>query len=380
MTRRAAGSIGGLVFLIAIFIILYVLVMPPCEKCQLIKQEDCSDVCDESQLKGVLLFDDVGEVSVRDQVVHELAPVNLYIRVDDAVETLAGSLFVNRGWFGNVDQDLEFNLEDLNNLDNVYLTFRVADSRGKLYIELNDHIIFSEEVDAPATKVLSLPDSYLEETNELKLYVDSPGLAFWAKNHYDLKNLEIRQEFETVHYEENREFSLSSNEKGHIQDSTLKFSVFCTSAQGLTILKTFLNDKMLSSESILCQSFTKEIPLDRTDLEVGTNEVTFVIDNGNFLLSPVEIINNLDADIYPSYNFEVEDSVYDFADEYYLSLRMDSGDKEARIMINNYNINLDTSNTYYEKDITKYVKKGNNYIEIVPVGEFDINEIKVWYE
>lgn len=380
MDKKGGGSIGGLVFLIAIFIILYVLVMPPCEKCQLLKLGDCEDVCDEDEFEGVILSDSLGEVSIRDKVTHELDPINLYVRVEPEVESLASSLFVNRGWFGNVDQDLSFVLDDLDNIDNVYFNFRITDSRGKLYIELNGHTIFSEYVESPQGKVLHLPDSYLKEKNELKLYVDSPGFAFWKKNYYDLKDLEIRQEFERVHYEETRTFSVSSNEKEHLSASSLDFSVFCSSAQGITILKVYFNDDLLSSESIECKSFEDTIILSTSNMKVGENEVSFVIDNGNFLLSPVKVVTVLDSLIYPSYTFEIDNSIYDFADEYMLSLKMEEGEKDAEIVLNNYNIELSSDRTYFEKDITGFIKKGKNFLEIIPVNEFKVNEIKIWYE
>ncbi|MCD4759954.1 hypothetical protein K8R33_03630 [archaeon] len=380
MSKKAnSGSIGGLVFLIAIFIMIYMLIMPPCDKCQLLDPGNCEDVCDEEEIVGVLLFDEAFGADASDEFVHDLNPVNLNIKFDDEVESLAESLFVNRGWFGNVDQDLNFVLEDLDNLERVYFTFRASDTSGKLFIELNEHPIFSEKIEVASGKVINLPLSYLKEKNNLKLYVDSPGLSFWKKNKYTLRDLEIRQEFERVHYEEVRSFSVSETEKSHLSDSRLDFSVFCTSARGLTILKIYLNDVLLSSESIECTSFQRSIDLGNK-LNSGENEIKFIIDNGNFLLSPVKVVNRLDDEIYPSYTFEIEESAFDFADEFYLSLQMESGGKEANIFVNNHDIKLDISSSYFEKEITGFVKKGHNFLELVPVNDFIINEIKVWYE
>jgi len=381
MDSKGAGSIGGLVFLIAIFIILYVLVMPPCDKCQLLKQGDCSDVCEESEFKGVLLFDEVGSVGATNEVVHELDPINLYIRVDDEVERLAESLSVDRGWFGNVDQDLSFDVADLDNLDSVYLNFRTEESRGTLFVELNGHTIFSEKISSPAVNKINLPTSYLKGRNNLKLYVDSPGLVFWAKNKYSLKNIEIRQAFETVHYEESRTFSISKNEKKYLSSSSLDYSIFCSSAQGLTVLKIYLNNKLLSSESIECKSSQKSLQLNANDLNTGENELKLVIDNGNFLLSPIQVIGYLEEEINPSYNFNVEESVFDFADNYYLSFIFENSEhKEAKIILNNYNLDLNDDSGYFEKDITSFIRSGNNFLEIVPTNDFVISQLKIWYE
>lgn len=379
MKKRGSSSVGGLVFLIAVFIIIYVLVMPPCDKCRLLNNGDCTEVCDGNGAQGLLLSDNLGDVGLSNQITHELESVNLYIRVEPEEENLAGSLFVNRGWFGNVDQDLSFELEDLDNLEEVYFTTRIAEGKGKLFIELNGRLVDQVE-EKRGQVVVPLPSSYLKEDNNLKLYSSSPGLAFWAKNQYDLEDLKIRKEFERVHYEESRDFSISKSEKEALVDSRLKFSVFCSSAGSLSVLKVYLNNNLLSSESIECKSFDKEIILDNSDLIVGENRVTFVIDDGTYLLTPIEITNNLEEEIYPSYSFNLDEDTYFSADYYYLSLQMGEGRKEAKILLNNHNIELDSTENYFQKDITNLIKEGNNFLEIVPEEDFQVKTIKIWYE
>ena len=161
MTKRGSSSVAGLVFLIAVFIIIYVLVMPPCDKCRLLNNEDCKEICDSNSAEGILLSEEIGGVGLNDQINHNLAPVNLYIRVEPEDEKLAGSLFVNRGWFGNVDQDLSFELEDLDNLEEVYFTTQIESGRGKLFIELNNRLVDQIE-DQTGSIVVPLPSSYLK--------------------------------------------------------------------------------------------------------------------------------------------------------------------------------------------------------------------------
>lgn len=381
MIKKGNGSIGGLVFLIAIFIILYMLVMPPCEKCELLDLGNCEDVCGEGGVSGVLLYDNPGLVEKSNVSVYDLDQINLYIRTDDEIERLASSLFVSRSWFGNVDQDLNFVLEDLNNLEGVYFTFNVEAGKGTLFIELNDHVIFSEKIENPKGKVVELPISYLKKKNHIKLYVDSPGLAFWRNNKYNLRDLDIKQEFERVHHEEVVSFSVSKDELNHLLESNLEFSGFCNGMDGISMLKVYLNDNLIYTESIdRCVSFERQVDVDKEDLKIGNNELSFVIDRGNFLLNPVRVINRLDAELYPSYSFDVDGDVYDFADRYYLSLKTGDGEKETKIIINNYNIDFDSSDNYFEKEITNFVREGSNYLEIVPVNAFNLNEIKIWYE
>ncbi len=220
----------------------------------------------------------------------------------------------------------------------------------------------------------------MKEKNNLKLYTSSPGLAFWSKNQYDLEDLTIRKEFERVHYEETRTFSVSESEKESLVESKLKFSVFCSAAGSLSVMKVYLNDHLLSSESIACQSFDKELMLSDSYLNVGENEVTFVIDDGNYLLTPIKVENKLSEEIYPSYSFYVDEDMYTSQNSYFLSLQMGSGRKEAKMLLNNNNIELDSEDIYFQEDVSQFVKKGNNFLEIVPEQDFQVKTIKVWYE
>lgn len=378
--RGSSSSIGGLVFLIAIFIILYMLVMPPCEKCQLLDKGNCNDVCDISSLEGVLFYEEIGNVDLKNEIVHEMEQVDLYIRVEPEEENLAGSLFVDRGWFGNVDQDLSFNLENIDNLEEISFLTRVVGASGKLFVEFNGHMIEQLTVDAPKSIIVPLPTSYLKEKNKLKLYTDSPGLKFWHKNKYEMKDLRIRKVYEKIHYEESRKFFISEVEKNYLEESRLDYSVFCSSAGSFSILKIYLNDNLISSESIACESLKKSLDLDENSLKVGENELLFVIDDGNYLLSPVSVINQLTQEVYPSYSFIVGDEIYDVANKYVLSFKMGAGDKNAKIIINDYEFDLIENGIYFEKEITSFIREGNNHIEIIPENGFKIDEIRIDYK
>ena len=173
---------------------------------------------------------------------------------------------------------------------------------------------------------------------------------------------------------------MSKGEKESLVESKLEFSVFCSAAGSLSVLKVYLNDDLLSSESIACESVDKEIILQESDLNIGKNEVTFVIDDGTYLLTPIMVKNKLNEEIYPSYTFNIDEDVYDAADNYFFSLQMGRGNKKAKLLLNNNNIELDTEGSYFQKDITNYIERGNNFLEIVPEEDFNVNSIKVWYE
>ena len=53
---------------------------------------------------------------------------------------------------------------------------------------------------------------------------------------------------------------------------------------------------------------------------------------------------------------------------------------QAKILVNDESIDLDTTNTFIEYEIKDMLKEGNNYIEVRPSNEFRIDELKISYE
>ncbi|MDO9027406.1 MAG: hypothetical protein Q7U68_00875, partial [Candidatus Roizmanbacteria bacterium] len=281
MVINKKGSIASLAIFIALFIIIYLLLMPACDRCMLLKHENCQNLCGEQQTLGQVLFDKPGTVAMKDSFTHELEPITLYMKVDPENEVLADSLTISRGLFGTTDQDILFEIEDLDNLNSVYLAFKSVSSKGKLFIELNGHVIFSEEIDGVESKQIQLPNTYLEHNNNLKIYTSSS--TFWQNSAYELKSLELKKEFQVVQHTQTRVFSVSNKELDSLQSSSLQYSIVCNSADDQTLLKIFLNDKEIHSEFLECASDDSSVVINKQELQVGDNDISFIIDGGNFI-------------------------------------------------------------------------------------------------
>ena len=66
------------------------------------------------------------------------------------------------------------------------------------------------------------------------MYVDGPGIIFWMKNFYELENIKLNQEFEKIRSSETKYFTLNYDEKETIEDSTLTYSLHCSSFDNFT--------------------------------------------------------------------------------------------------------------------------------------------------
>ncbi len=376
MNRKAQNPVSTLVIIIGVLIVLYVLVMPPCDKCELLNS-DCPSYCDdEDGASGdVLLNVNPGDISLTGRRTFDIGSVNLYSHSEPSVDRLSGSLSVSKGWFGSVDQDLTFNVDDFNDLEEVVLSFVVVDSRGDLKVYLNDRQVFSDYVSPGSVEEIDLPISYLEEVNDLRLEVDAPGLAFWSRNYYDLRDVEILKSFEVVHSSDERTFSLSDSEYNSLDDAELEYTVHCTSLDGTAQFKIYLNDDLIHSENLGCISDDFSMDLELNDLEEGRNELRFLVDNGNFLLSDVKVKVWFDESVYPSYDFDVDETS---GNEFELYIKFDStGEKRGDIYLNGHTIEIDTSSSIFREDITDYIIEGTNYLEIRPDNDFEIDRLKV---
>ena len=115
--NKVGGTVGGLIFMIGLFILLYTLILPPCDKCELLG-EDCSEVCKDKIYGEILLSENIGYVGeYSNSVDHNLDSADLFIKNEPSSSVLSNYLEIKHGLFGESDQVLEFSLDDMDNLN-----------------------------------------------------------------------------------------------------------------------------------------------------------------------------------------------------------------------------------------------------------------------
>ena len=376
------ANVGGLIFLIAVLFILYTLVLPPCDKCQLLG-EDCSNVCEGELGSKILLKESIGEVGVesKDEIIHVLDSADLFIKTEPNLRILSNSLEIKNALFGQTNQKLEFELDDLENLNEISLVFAVLEAKGNLIISLNEREIFNQKLIKNKIETINLPKEYLEEKNKLWLEVSNPGFAFWSTNKYRLKDVNLKEFFELIHSSESLEFSVSSSERNSLSSSNLHFYVYCKEeSEQSDILKVHLNDNIVFNQYVPCVNEEHDLELEKNYFLSGVNDLEFSVSGGNYLISDIEISNEVGGEVYPSYIFYIRNDVYEGHGQYYLTLDMSGDEKKAEIILNDEILNLNTVNNFKQFDISNEIKRGNNFIEVKPISSFEINEIKIEYE
>ncbi len=380
---QSAGSIAVLIVLIALFMVLYLIFIPPEDRARLLQYNTTSDSDGNGdgnvKSSNVLLSQVPGLVKPfdKDESKHEIDAVQLYFKNEPIVEDLATSINVNRNLFNSETKELRFNLQDLNNLNKATLFFFVNEAKGELIIELNNVEIFNSKT--RSLENIILPKGLLKETNILTFESSKPSLL--GKNLYSLSDIKIRENFELTNTKEERRVVLSSSEVGK---GELNFFIFCNQAPIGSRLRVFINQKESFNDVVSCVSTEKNIEISEDDLKEGENKILFEIDKGDFLLNGIELKVNLEEGGYRTYKFALTekqvDDILASAKEIKLTMNFkDDKEKRATININGNELSLDTKELDYNVFITSYIKEGNNFIRMSPSNEFtvDLLEIKV---
>jgi len=393
---RGKRGVGGakdvaiLVAVIGLLMIVYVLLLPPSEREDLLNITDGdSDINgdtngDKGDYYKTLLLERPGTVYPfeEDEAKHDINQVNIFVRTEPEMINLPDYLTISISSFSRQDQNLFFSVENLKNLKKVVLNFNVKNSIGILKIELNGNKIFEGGINT-GTRLVNLPTHYLRSNNELKFSLSSPGILFWKENIYVLEDIRVKQEFERINPREVRTFIVNGDEYDALEKSKLNYNIYCNSLKtDNTLFKIYLNDEVLSSEAIACTAGSKTIEIDEDIIEEGNNELTFVIEDGDFLINNIEVMNELSEKTYKTYYFSIDSDDYEdvIGEEKDVILKMSfSGEnkRKAKIVLNDYDLHIDTMDDTYSKDISDLVDRDENIITIIPDEEFEIDSLRV---
>ena len=392
--QQAAGPIMVLILLIALFIILYLLLIPPEDRSILLNRtadtgnQDNINNGNTGNSVNTLLLESPGLVSglEEDKSSRNLNPVNIFVKYEPTIKTLSNSLTVEKGSFSDQDQNIFFDASNFQNIRRAVLTFAVKENTGKLMISLNGNVIFNQEIEDTSVQIVNLPTSYLTNKNELVFSVSGPGGAFWRTNKYVLEDVKVKEEYEIANAQEIRTFVLDKDELNNIDTARLDYSVYCNSANSEdSSFRIYLNDELLTSEVVNCGSGQRSVDITSNRFVEGENKLIFIIDQGDYLVNDIKLINNLKKSEKRTYFFNINSrdffDVQDGVKDVFLQMSFDKdGSKKAEIWVNDFIIYIDTDSNSFSDNISELVEEGENFIRILPDNEFVIRSLRVTLE
>lgn len=385
--KSPTAAISGVIGLFALFLLLYILLLPPDERDEMLnltsKEEgEEAEGVDLSGITEILVSESPGLVEPSEEETRErdITPVSLFTNVETETETLANTLSISRSLFSNKYQEVSFSLKDVANINQVGLLFYIKESEGDLVIRLNDKEIYEGKVSS-ADLPIELPVSYLRESNKLYLACNSPGWKILSSNKYDLKDVKLVKKYNVENKKEIRAVTITSSEKNSLDTSTLRYFINCMSDEK-GLFNIMLNRRPIHTGFIVCDGKEREVEIPPEYFDGGRNVFEFSIDKGDYTLEQIKLVNELKED-YPKFEFFVESNDYSSLKKKDKKLKLhfdfadDTTKKAAYIWVNGESFKMDTLTDDKTYDISEYINSGENYVKIVPRTSFEIVNLKI---
>lgn len=364
--------------LLALYLILYFFLLPEEMKQELLDQEGVAEKeIEEKEIVKTLLMESPGMIYpyTKETTEKRIPSVSLFSTLKTDVKTLSNSLYVSKSIFGNNYQELNFNLDDLESVKKLDLFFDVRNHKGSLNVYLNDVMVFSGEIRGVYDLPIDLPVGYLQTSNVLRIEAAFPGWKFLTKNYYELRDIKLIKNYKVENKKEIRSFVLDDRDK--VGDADINFYVNCLEiGRGQGILKVEVNRFNVYTSRVVCDAGLREIDIPLDYLVDGRNIVQFEIDKGDYIIEQIEVELRLESKEFPTYYFMLnKDDLYK-----QIKLKMEFEEdvtKRATIVVNGKKIYLDTKTSRYEREISDWLKEGENYIKLVPKIEFEVLHLEV---
>lgn len=314
-----------LLIIVTLLIVFYVLFLPPADRAALLGETvNTGSSGGTSGSAGVdntgdrvfvangddYVFEGPGKVSeqTRDEYQHDISPFYLRGEFEASVIASSNDFLVERSVFSSNPFSLDFLINDVDNVDNLILTFQVEQAESNLRIYLNNRQVYSGQATDFNQLIPIDTVNLVSGVNYLRFETDSPGIAFWNKNTYQLSNVELKADvLETGQLESHAIFELRENEVDNLERIRLRYFPDCDEEDGR--LSAYINGDRLFSKFPDCDVLNFET-IPESMIRVGQNTLRFEATQGSFLIDRVQIQTELEEDEGYTYFFEINDDLF----------------------------------------------------------------------
>ncbi|MFO8016622.1 MAG: hypothetical protein R6U32_05950 [Candidatus Woesearchaeota archaeon] len=311
----SGASAAVLVGVIAALIVIYILMIPPEDRAELLDENTTADSGGGTSLSGpnsTLLVESPGRLDYISQkeVEHTLPSVNLYTTTDAVVLQSRQSIYVKNAWFDKSKVNLTFSIPEIEHTEDILLSFNVKNRRGRLIMKLNGNEIVNNEFNSANAEPIKLPKRLLEDHNTLEIMVSGVGWKFWRTNEYILENIKITADVTDVSTRESElVFQVTGTEKNNLDRVFVKFFPDCDIKE-VGPLEIVLNNNRIYSSVPDC-GILRPLEVSPHLLLSGENKLKFSTTEGSYLIDNIVVKTDLKEMVYPTYYFEINKSIHD---------------------------------------------------------------------
>lgn len=337
-----ANSSAILIIIVTVLIILYILFLPPSDRAELLGENSggssTGSGSSTSSSSGstvrlpsmTLMTEQIGELSAftDDEKEHVVPSFTISTSAESTSIKEVKSLYVKSSTFETLIKNVTFNV-DRDLTKDLKFSFNIGDvADGRLMIVLNGEQIMNSFYDAKTSQYVVLPKDLIMQYNVLTIGVSSTGWAFWDANEYLLTDLSITGEVTDLSSSESEQmFTLSKEEVKFLDRGVLKFYADCTQ-RVVGKLRIKMNGETIFNSVADCGS-PNTIELDKNILREGKNELSFLTEQGAYVVSDIIVKTYLEEAIKPIYYFDLDN-------RYFTSYTADKEDSAICGKIDNY--------------------------------------------
>ena len=229
---------------------------------------------------------------------YDIPNVNIFETTNSKVLDTINPISVRNGWFDKRIKIVKFGISDLENTDNVVLSFSAPVRRGILSIKLNGGLIYEYDINSLNVEPIKLKKSLLREDNELEFSVSGVGAKFWRTNEYALENVKIIGDITDLSRQESQNvFTLTDTEYQNLEKAEIRFIPYCSSVANVGVLDVLINGINIFSGTPDCGLLNSYI-VPPGVLNAGQNNIVFKTDKGNYLIDRIMVKINLKSLIH----------------------------------------------------------------------------------
>lgn len=384
--QATGANAATLILVILLLIIFYILFLPPETREELLDGEGAYEDKEEDRgdrlPKNVLLEEkDLSLTPMKTLQDKELPNVYLFEIVNAKELANFNPFVIKNGWFDREFKNFTFTIEDIDKTENVLLSFKIKEAKGKLTIRLNGYVIYEYPARIGNIDPINIDKGYLKDINKLEFIIDGVGMKFWKTNEYNIERAKITADITDVSKQKSKNiFTLSTTEYENLESVKLHFTPECETGQAGQ-LDILINNREIFSAMPECNDFYKQ-PIPIGLLEEGDNFVIFKTTRGTYTITNIKTeIGYKEAERW-RFHFDVdEDDFEDIEDgdkDIKLKIRFDDDENNrADFKINGHKDNFDEDDEYFEQDISRWIDEGSNTLVIEPKTEFDIDYIRI---
>ena len=385
MKKGQASGAAVLLAIIAGLIVMFIILIPPGERERLLENGATPDDDDVVSSK-VLLRESPGRLDFLDkkEVEHPLPIISVYTKQESKVIAQKNLARASKKVFSEQMADFPFFIDDLENVDNVLLSFTVSElSVGDIIISLNGDEIYHAPAVRGSFPALAIPKNFLQRSNVLTFKTSSPGIAFWKVHEVILQDLQIVADVTNIQAQQSSSiFLVTETEKNNLERIALRFQPSCRAGE-VGKLKIQINGQEIYNALPDCDLPMVPIEFSPEHINQGENELIFSTEKGVYQLSHVVIKSFLTEVEYPTYYFDLSFEQYKAVTERDLKVLLRlifvevSDQKRGDVVFNGHTRRFDTDELSEEIDLSTEVVQGTNALKIKPRRTLEIRELRV---